>query len=161
MTRIALALLSVVSACGDRQGGERSADHAFVQLQQRGQVAMGVDQYTSYHRFERLPDGGRIVLERDPSDPAGVAQIRRHMQEIAGSFQAGNFALPGFVHGREVPGARVMQSRRARISYIPHSTASGGQLLIISHDSLAIGAIHEFLDFQRHDHRVGADGSAH
>lgn len=72
---------------------------------------MGVDQYTSSHRFESLPDGGRITLARNGIDSAGTAQIRSHMQTIALAFQRGDFALPGFVHDREVPGTVVMAQR--------------------------------------------------
>ncbi len=164
MRQAALALLGALGACSNQQGrGEDaasditpdSAEHAFHQLQQRGHRAMGVDQYTSHHRFEPLPDGGLITLERDSADHAGIARIRSHMQTIAVSFQAGDFAQPGFVHGREVPGTAVMRSRRAHIRYIPQETPSGGRLRIISRDSVALQAIHEFLSFQREDHRVG------
>jgi len=35
---------------------------------------MGVDQYTSRHVFDDLPDGGRVVLDRDDaSDTAAIA----------------------------------------------------------------------------------------
>ncbi|MEP6472187.1 MAG: hypothetical protein ABJC74_00595, partial [Gemmatimonadota bacterium] len=48
-------------------------DSAFSALQQRGEHYMGVDQTTSTHKFQDLPDGGRIVLVRDSTDSAGVA----------------------------------------------------------------------------------------
>jgi hypothetical protein len=151
-------------ACGD---GRRAAssdaaavssdsgDSAFALVQNRGQVAMGVDQYTSRHRFEPLPDGGRITLTRDSADTAGGARIRAHMQTIAAAFQQGNFELPGFVHDREVPGTRAMRARRAHITYTADSAPGGGQLRIRTRDSVALAAIHEFLAFQRQDHRVG------
>lgn len=132
-----------------------SADSAFALVQARGQRAMGVDQYTSRHRFEPLPDGGRITLTRDSADTAGGARIRAHMQEIAASFQQGNFDLPGFVHDREVPGTAAMRVHRVNITYTADSAPGGGQLRIRSRDSVAVAAIHEFLAFQRRDHRSG------
>jgi hypothetical protein len=51
-------------ACGSRSDARSSGDAKFVALQQRGESAMGVDQYTSQHVFEPLPDGGRIVLRK-------------------------------------------------------------------------------------------------
>jgi hypothetical protein len=119
---------------------------------------MGVDQYTSAHKFEALPDGGRITLERQRNDSTGVAQIRRHMEQIAVSFRRGDFVLPGFVHDREVPGTRIMRARRALIRYATDSTPAGGQLRIFSRDSAAIDAVHQFLAFQRQDHRAGGEG---
>jgi hypothetical protein len=122
---------------------------------------MGVDQYTSSHRFEPLPDGGRITLERNGSDSAGTAQIRSHMQMIAGAFQRGDFALPGFVHDREVPGSAVMAQRRSHIFYTTDALPRGAQLRIHSTDTAAVNAIHQFLAFQRRDHRVGESGAEH
>ncbi|HEX2251184.1 MAG TPA: hypothetical protein VHH32_12620 [Gemmatimonadales bacterium] len=162
MRQTVFVLLGGLAACAESGRGEGvssdmtrdSADRAFHEVQQRGHLVMGVDQYTSYHRFEPLSDGGLITLERDSADRGGVAVIRDHMQKIAASFQAGDFAQPGFVHGREVPGTDVMRARRAQIRYIPQATPSGGRLRIVSRDSVALQAIHEFLAFQRHDHRV-------
>lgn len=157
-----LILVLVTLACQRRpaatSGGTSSrdsADSAFALVQARGHTAMGVDQYTSRHKFEPLPDGGRITLTRDTADTAGAARIRAHMREIAGSFQQGNFELPGFVHDREVPGTAVMRARSTHITYTPDSTLGGGQLRIRSRDPVAVAAIHEFLAFQRRDHRTG------
>jgi hypothetical protein len=137
-----------------------SADSVFRLVQTRGHAAMGVDQYTSEHRFESLPDGGRISLQRDPGDTAGVAQIRTHMRLIAEAFARGDFNLPGFVHDREVPGSAVMAARRSRISYAADALPGGGQVRLTTVDSAALAAIHEFLAFQRHDHRAG-NGASH
>jgi hypothetical protein len=137
-----------------------SADSVFNLVQARGQTAMGVDQYTSMHRFEAFPDGGRITLQRDPGDTAGVARIRAHMRLIAAVFSRGNFDLPGFVHDREVPGASAMAARRSHISYVADTLPGGGEVRLITTDPTALAAIHEFLAFQRHDHRAG-NGASH
>jgi hypothetical protein len=168
MSRAALLLL--LSACVDRPARDGSpaltpardsADSAFALVQARGHAAMGVDQYTSFHRFESLPDGGRISLQRDPSDSAGVAQIRSHLRGIAAAFAGGDFALPGLVHDREVPGTAVMAARRSRISYVADTLPGGGQLRLQTSDPSAIAAIHQFLAFQRQDHRSTSPGAGH
>jgi len=133
-------------------------DSAFRALQDRGKTAMGVDQYTSLHRFDPLPDGGRIALVRDSTDAAGVATIRAHLWDISRAFAAGEFAVPGFVHGREVPGTRVMAVRKNAIRYVFHPLPGGGEVRIVTRDSAAVRAVHDFLAFQRMDHRV--DGNA-
>jgi hypothetical protein len=155
-------VLLFLAGCSDRsERRSSSADSAFARVQARGEVAMGVNQYTSTHHFQPLPDGGRIMLERNQIDLAGVAQIRRHLQGIAAAFARGNFALPGFVHDREVPGTAVMAERRAYISYSVDSLPRGGELRLQSSDSAAITAIHEFLAFQRQDHRSDAKAGTH
>jgi hypothetical protein len=132
-----------------------SADSAFAALQMRGKQAMGVDQYTSTHLFDALPDGGRIELQRDSDDPAGVAQIRQHLQEIAKAFTSGDFSTPAFVHMRQVPGTDVMAARRDAITYTYRELPRGGELRIVTRDPAALEAIHAFLAFQRQDHRAG------
>ena len=151
------ALLSVLTACtSDRRQAEAPRDSAFAAVQTRGAVAMGVDQYTSRHVFEPLPDGGRIELQRAVADSAGAAQIRAHMRSIAAAFAAGDFRLPGFVHDREVPGTAAMAARRGSISYAVESLPRGAALRLRTSDGIVVEAIHAFLAFQRQDHRAGA-----
>jgi hypothetical protein len=127
----------------------------FDALQQRGQVAMGVNQYTSTHLFDALPDGGRIELQRDAQDPRDVATIRAHLQEVMTSFRRGDFSVPGFVHAQAVPGTKVMAARRARIAYAYRDLPQGGEIRINTQDAEALRAVHEFIAFQRKDHRAG------
>ena len=155
-----LVICSAIPACRakpDKSDEARisAADTGFAGVQTRGQAVMGVDQYTSQHVFEDLPDGGRVVLERDDAgDSVGIATIRAHMRAIARRFGAGDFALPGVVHDREVPGTDVMAARRSAISYTALDRPRGGELRIASQDSVAVAAIHQFLAFQRVDHHA-------
>jgi hypothetical protein len=136
----------------------RPRDSGIAALQRRGAAAMGVDQYTSSHVFEALPDGGRIVLQRQTDDSAGTATIRAHMSTIAAQFRRGDFAVPGFVHAQGVPGTDVMTSHRTRISYRADTLPRGGQVRITTTDPAALTAIHEFLAFQRREHHAAGHG---
>jgi hypothetical protein len=146
-------LLSLAVACSSE------SDRQFAGVQRRGRVAMGVDQYTSTHVFAPLPDGGRVELQRDIPDSAGRARILAHLGEIAGRFSAGDFTVPGFVHAQDVPGTAVMAARRSEIRYVVESLPRGGALRLTSGDSEAVAAIHQFLAFQRQDHRAHGAGS--
>jgi hypothetical protein len=116
---------------------------------------MGVDQYTSQHVFEDLPDGGRVVLERDDStDVASIAQIRTHMREILADFTAGDFSKPFGVHAMQVPGTTVMAAKRDVLRYEVVDLPRGSSLRITTTDSSALAAVREFLAFQRSDHRA-------
>jgi hypothetical protein len=139
-------------------------DSAFAALQTRGasSAGMGVDQYTSTHRFDDADDGGRIELLRQGEDSAGVAQIRRHLRAIAVAFQAGDFTTPGFVHGMpatNVPGTSIMAARRGAITYTYRDLPRGGEVRIATRDTVAVRAVHAFLAFQRGDHRAHGDAS--
>jgi hypothetical protein len=141
-----VALLCGCSPAPDaasRAEGRRAAaagDSSFADLQSRGNAAMGVDQYTSTHLFQPLSDGGRIELQRDTADSPGRAQILEHMGEIAAAFSAGDFAVPGFVHARKVPGTEVMAARRAEIRYLVESLPRGAAVRLVSLHSVPISS---------------------
>jgi len=130
------------------------SDSAYKALQSRGRIAMGVDQYTSIHVFDDLPDGGRIELQRGEDDRAGVATIRSHLRDIKSAFETGNFSTPAFVHMTEVPGTAVMARRRAHIRYAVRDLPRGAELRVRTTDPEALTAVHQFLAFQRGDHRA-------
>ena len=158
------AVLALPFSGASAQAGKTSKkpDTSFSAMQDRGKKAMGVDQYTSTHKFDATPTGGRIELQRDSADAAGVAQIRAHMREIAKSFAAGDFAIPGFVHMQDVPGTKVMRAKRSLISYEPRDLPRGGEVVIRTKDSGAVAAIHDFMAFQRGEHHAGGmDGMKH
>jgi hypothetical protein len=149
---VVVAALAATLALSCKRSGDPPD---FSAMQSRGAHVMGVDQYTSAHVFEDLPDGGRVVLERDdPADSAAIATIRVHMREIAASFRAGDFTKPFQVHAQIVPGTAVMRDRRAAISYAPIDRPRGGEVRLTSRDSAAVRAIHEFLAFQRQQHHA-------
>ena len=130
-------------------------DSAFRDVQSRGAGVMGVDQSTSAHVFESLPDGGRIVLERpDTTDAEGIRTIRAHMRDIADQFRRGDFSAPFLVHAQVVPGTREMARLAAAITYTPVDRPRGAELRLTTSDADARKAIHEFLAFQRADHRA-------
>ena len=131
------------------------SDTAFAAMQARGRSVMGVDQYTARHVFESLPDGGRIELQEAADDTAAVTRIRRHLEEIAKAFSRGDFTAPGLVHEQRVPGTGVMAAKREAISYRMAPLPRGGEVRITSRDPDAIAAVHEFLAFQRREHRAG------
>jgi hypothetical protein len=158
---VALLIASGTLACrsGDH-GGRTSGDSEFAKMQARGKVAMGVDQYSSAHRFDDLPDGGRIELQRDSKDSAGVQTIREHLQKIAAAFSEGDFRVPGFVHADSVPGTAIMRAQRAAIRYQFAPLPGGGEVRVTTHDSAAVAAVHDFLAYQRDEHHVRSDSKS-
>ncbi|HKC40979.1 MAG TPA: hypothetical protein VKC15_15675 [Gemmatimonadales bacterium] len=143
--RLLITVLAL-SACRDKD---------FAAMQERGRMVMGVDQYTSAHVFEDLPDGGRIVLDREgTTDTSGVATIRLHMRDIATAFRAGDFTKPFQVHAQVVPGTEAMRAQRAAIDYQVNDRPRGGEVRLRTTSPTAVAAIHEFLAFQRSGHRA-------
>jgi hypothetical protein len=134
-----------------------ASDSAFAELQRRGAVVMGVDQYRSAHRFDALPDGGRIELQSLTGDSADVAGIRQHFRDIEAAFGAGDFSKPFEVHAGPVPGTGLMKARKDRIRCLRRDLPSGAELHLITDDADLVRAIHAFLAFQRGDHRAPGD----
>jgi hypothetical protein len=149
-----LAMLVLPVAVRGQKAPPMKHDSAFAAMQERGRMAMGVDQYTSTHHFDALPDGGRIELQRDVDDSVGVARIRAHIREIAHAFESGDFSTPMMVHLQEVPGTKVMAERRSLITYVPRDLPRGAELLIRTSDTAAQRAIHDFMAFQRGEHHA-------
>src|SRR3989454_6820184 len=124
----------------------KRSDRDFAAMQSRGAHVMGVDQYTSAHVFEDLPDGGRVILDRDDaSDTAAIATIRAHMRDIAAAFRAGDFTKPFAVHAQSVPGTAVMRARRPAISYQAVDRPRGGGGRLRGNEPGAGAAIHAVL----------------
>jgi hypothetical protein len=155
--RFVLGFVAIaVAGCSPNERSAAVGDSSFAALQQRGETAMGVNQYTSQHVFEPLAGGGRIVLQRKERDSIGEATIRAHMREIASAFSRGDFAVPGFVHAMgEVPGTAVMGRLKSEITYTPRDLPAGAEVVISTGNPEAVAAIHQFLAFQRTDHRAG------
>lgn len=149
-----LLVISLSAGCG-KPDASPARDSEFAALQQRGETAMGVDQYASAHEFEPLPDGGRIVLQMKEAHAAEEGKIRSHMRTIATAFSSGDFSLPGFVHDSVVPGTAVMSRLRGEISYAARDIERGAELRLTTRNPEAVRAVHEFLEFQTMDHHAG------
>jgi hypothetical protein len=110
---------------------------------------------TSVHHFEVTNRGGVIRLEAaDAADESGRDQARGHLQHVAESFAAGDFAMPMFIHGQTPPGAATMARLKDSIRYRYEPTDRGGRVTIDTSNREARKAIHEFLRFQVQDHRT-------
>ena len=115
----------------------------------------GYDRATGRHRFQHCI---RHALEPRRMDI--YIKACKHLRHIAVAFAQGDFAIPGFVHDMgEVPGTAIMKSRRDAITYTFAELPRGGEVRIHASDTAAVRAIHEFLAFQRGDHR--APGHVH
>jgi hypothetical protein len=139
-----------------------AGDSALRALNARGAGVMGVDQWTSQHVFQDLTNGGRIILERDPADAAGVRAIRAHLREVAADFARGDFSKPFATHGTgDIPGTAVLAARRAKVRYAMRPRPGGGEVRITTTDPAALKALRAFLKYQRDEHHAPATPGGH
>ncbi len=132
--------------------------HAFDEMNKRGEDprGMGFSQTETVHHFLLAKTGGEIHVEvRNAQDVQTIATVRKHLQTIAASFTAGNFAIPAFVHGKDPDGIETMQKLKEKIRYQYEELPSGGRVVIRTGDKKGLQAIHAFLRFQITEHRTG------
>jgi hypothetical protein len=119
----------------------------------RHDEATGVSHEGALHHFGLAKDGGSIRLEvTDASATEARDRIREHLQMVARSFAAGDFALPTLIHDQVPPGVDVMKTHKDVILYAYAPSEKGGIVSISTRDAEALDAVHEFLRFQIRDH---------
>ena len=121
-----------------------------------GNSAMGFDTVKTTHHFLQNPSGGTIqVTANEPADTVSRDAIRHHLRHIAQQFKEGDFEIPMLVHDQVPPGVAVMKHLKAEISYQYVSMDHGGRVEIVTKNSEALTAIHDFLRFQIQEHHTG------
>ena len=157
---------AVAGLSGTRSASAVQAhDHASCPHMAKDAHAAGVDHRhdettgmagdTSVHHFDVTSRGGVIRLETsEAGDETGRDQARAHLEYVAQSFAAGDFAMPMFIHGQVPPGVSTMARLRESIRYRYEPTDRGGRVTIDTSNREARKAIHEFLRFQIQDHHT-------
>ena len=148
---VVIAMIAIVSVPAIAQHDQ----HA--QMNHRGGQAMGFDQDKTTHHFLLYEDGGAIdIAVKDPKDVANRDAIRSHLPHIAQRFGQADFEIPAFVHDSHgIPGTKLLTDKKAAIQYSYVETANGGRLNLVTHDTEALAAIHDFLKFQIAEHKTG------
>lgn len=113
-----------------------------------GDSAASADPMVSAQQFVVQPDGGDIIVERQIHQDLGINQIRSHLLLIARSFARGDFAVPGFIHDKPIPGTPVMADRADKIFYTVEDLPHGGVVHIRTSDRQALQAIQSFIAFE-------------
>jgi hypothetical protein len=159
-TRLILAALAVLAlpatlAAQAENPCPLHAEHMKA-LDQRGDKVMGFGHTQTTHHFLIEKDGGVIQVEaNDPADIQSRDQIRSHLTQVAEAFSRGDFAMPGEIHDRVMPGVPEMTRLKDAISYRYEEMDRGGRVRITTADPTALEAVHSFLRAQIEDHRTG------
>jgi hypothetical protein len=137
-----------------KKHGAHDDHHAGVD--RRGDAVMGFSHESTRHHFRLTREGGVIeVVTVDESDTVGRDRIRSHLREVADAFGKGDFSMPRAIHDRVLPGVSVMAESKEALRYTFEEIERGGRVLIITRDTRALAAVHEFLRSQIADHRTG------
>ena len=152
-------LLMLLMMAGDPATCPMHAQHTaarHAEVDQRGDRVMGFSHETTKHNFRLLADGGAVEVRaiRD-NDADTIAEIRKHMKEIAADFTSGNFTKPEEIHAGMPDGVDVMTELGAAVTYRYEELENGARVRIVTKDARGIDAVHRFLRFQISDHHTG------
>ena len=125
-------------------------------MNERGAMVMGFDQQNTSHHFYLYRDGGAIdIAVKDASDSTNRDAIRAHLPHLAVMFGEGRFDAPMLIHdSANVPGTAVLRERSKALRYSYVETVDGGRVDIMTTDSAALAALHDFLRFQIVEHQT-------
>ncbi len=127
--------------------------HNMTQMMQRGNLAMGFDQYKIAHEFSTTKDGGQIkITALDEKDNNTINQIKIHTRNIQNDFTEGNFTKPFFIHAESVPGTDAMTQNKDQIQYKIQDLKNGSILLLITNNSSLVSSINQFMTYQSTEH---------
>lgn len=127
---------------------------------------------TLSHRFESLPDGGRIEIQTAATDSVAVANVRHHLRAMAHHLAAADSAHAGHAprahaehappaHGEHAPAApelAVLASMAGRIEFVHSDLPAGAALQLVAQDADVIDAIHDFIEHLTQHHAGHTNG---
>lgn len=147
---VAIFVLYVATQlCAQQSGTHQMMD-------QRGAKAMGFDQAKVVHHFYLLKNGGAVeVSAKNADDKDTIAAIQQHLANQAKAFEKGNFETPTEVHAKPPDGVPVLKKLRREITFEVVQMDSGAALRMLTVNSQAKQAIHDFMKFQIQEHQTG------
>ncbi len=151
---VCLAAMTVaLSACGDDDLAQRQQAVA-----EAGAEVMPFDLDATTHIFTDTASGGvQDVVADDPQDELNIEAIRRHLDNEATKFRAGDFSDPEAIHGSAMPGLATLQERSDEIAIDLTNTPTGASITYTATDADLIEAIHLWFAAQTTDHGQHAE----
>ncbi|MEO8076198.1 MAG: hypothetical protein ABI818_07710 [Acidobacteriota bacterium] len=127
----------------------------------RAAMVMGFDQEQTTHHFYLYGDGGAIdISAKDPTNIKDRDAIRSHLPHLTMMFGQGDFEAPMLVHdSKAVPGTATLARLKDQVTYTYVETPTGGRVNIVTQDTAALAALHEFLVYQIREHHTGDPAS--
>lgn len=108
------------------------------------------------HIFKMTETGGiEKVLARDPRETRQIALIRQHLKREAEKFQRGNYSDPARLHGKDMPGLKVLEANATHIKITYMELPAGAQITYTTHNLHLLTAVHRWFGAQLSEH--GAD----
>jgi hypothetical protein len=113
---------------------------------------MPFDLDRSTHIFEKTDFGGIQQVISDNEDAEQIILIQSHLKEELSRFQTGDFGDPAVIHGADMPGLALLQTKSEDIDIVYFPLVDGGEITYTTADPELINALHAWFDAQLRDH---------
>jgi hypothetical protein len=119
----------------------------------RGEAVMPFDLAATTHVFDPTSFGGvQQVIADDPGDEEQITLIRRHLRHEMERFRSGDFGDPATIHGHDMPGLAVLESRAEELEITLRELPDGAELTYRSDAPAVVEALHDWFAAQLADH---------
>ncbi len=164
MKKVLLFILMNTFAINPLYAVEKASKERLESISERGRRVMPFNLDKTIHVFSKSAEGGlQQVLVKDKADSNQIALIRLHLLKIAKQFQQGDYSDPARIHGRSMPGLKVLSkaAKHDQINIEYKELPDGAQIHYLTDIIDIINAIHQWFDAQLSDHAHHAiDGHA-
>jgi hypothetical protein len=118
-----------------------------------GAEVMPFDLDATTHVFDATSFGGvQQVVADDPADAEQIALIRAHLGDEVERFRTGDFGDPATIHGHDMPGLTVLESRSADLEITFQELPAGAEVTYRSKAHEVVAAVHDWFAAQLADH---------
>jgi hypothetical protein len=144
-------LIAALSGCGSSSATDH--DSRQDEVAERGAQVMPFDLEKTTHRFSKNIHGvTETVVADDPADVQQITLIRAHLRKERSRFADGDFADPAAIHGRDMPGLRILEQGAPAIDIRYTDVREGGRITFKARDPDLVNALHAWADAQVDDH---------
>ena len=112
------------------------------------------------HYFIKNDQGGVLMIKtKDMNDTTQAKLIQKHLKKEYKLFSQADFRDPKSLHGKNMPGLKILSESKGKFIVEYKELAYGAQLTFSSKESEVIDAIHKWFEAQLKDHGTDAKSS--
>lgn len=129
-------------------------------IHSRSHMVMPFDMSKVTHYFIKTKTGGVLKIKaKNKGDEAQIKMIRNHLSEESKLFSNADFRDPKKLHGKNMPGLKILSNSAGKYSVKYEEIPSGAEIIFNSKDKTVIRALHSWFDAQLKDHGKDARSS--
>lgn len=122
-------------------------------IHSRSPIVMPFDMNKVTHYFIDTDEGGILKIKvKNTDDTVQIKLIRAHLKKEHGLFSKAKFTDPQTLHGKDMPGLKVLSKSKGKFNVTYRELSDGAQLTFTSEDKTVIEGLHKWFAAQLKDH---------